>query len=215
MLHDFLIANRGEILGRSRTKLAARKALTPSEAELADGLPLFLDQLIGILRSENGERTAGLGSVSTSVALHDGELVRIGLTVGRVVHDYGSICQSVTELADERHVAITADELQTFNRCLDQAIAQAVTEYEHQRDRTVGGNPGAAHLSFLAHQMGDLLTTSMLTFDALAGGSVGVHGRTGTLLGRSLQRMRVLIDCTLAEARRVQPRNRCACPSPS
>jgi hypothetical protein len=26
---------------------------------------------------------------------------------------------------------------QTFNRCLDDATAQAVTEYEHQRDRKV------------------------------------------------------------------------------
>jgi hypothetical protein len=49
--------------------------------------------------------------------------------------------------------------------------------------------------------MRNLLSTSMLTFDALSRGSVGVHGSTGTLLGRSLRRMRVLIDRTLAEVR--------------
>src|SRR4029079_5141508 len=83
---------------------------------------------------------------------------------------------------------------------LDDAIAQAVTEYEGQRDLTAAG-PGAAHLGFLAHEMRNLLGTSILTFQALERGSVGVQGSTGSMLGRSLRRMRVLVDRTLAEVR--------------
>jgi hypothetical protein len=120
------VANRAEILGRSRAKLVAREVPPPTEAELKGGLPLFLDQLIAILRAEKGERSQALGGVSDSATLHGGELLPIGLTVGQLVHDYGSICQSVTELADAYDVAITADEFQTFNRCLNDAIAQAV-----------------------------------------------------------------------------------------
>ena len=200
MLYEFLLTNRDEILVRSRAKLFGRKAPTPTEAELADGLPLFMDQLIAILRAAKSDRGAGHRNMAASAGLHGGELLRLGLTVGQVVHDYGSICQSVTELAHERDVAITADEFQTLNRCLDDAIAEAVTTYEQQRDRTVGVS-GVAHLGFLAHEMRNLLSTSMLTFEALSRGSVGVHGSTGTLLGRSLRRMRVLIDRTLAEVR--------------
>jgi len=129
MLQDFLSARRAEILDRSRTKLSARQAPTPTEAELADGLPIFLDQLISILSAGKNDRSAGHLSVATSAALHGGELLRMGLTVGQVVQDYGSICQSVTELADEHQVAISAEEFHTFNRCLDDAIAQAVTAY--------------------------------------------------------------------------------------
>jgi signal transduction histidine kinase len=200
VLYEFLLTNRDEILARSRGKLSGRKAPTPTRAELAEGLPLFMDQLIAILRAAKSERAEEHRSMATSAGLHGGALLRIGLTVGQVVHDYGSICQSVTELADEHDVAISADEFQTLNRCLDDAIAEAVTTYEEQRDRTVGG-AGVAHLGFLAHEMRNLLSTSMLTFDALSRGSVGVHGSTGTLLGRSLRRMRVLIDRTLAEVR--------------
>jgi signal transduction histidine kinase len=200
VLYEFLLTNRDEILVLSRAKLSGRKAPTPTQAELADGLPLFMDQLIAILRAAKNDRGAQHRDIAASAGLHGGELLRLGLTVGQVVHDYGSICQSVTELADERKVAITADEFQTLNRCLDDAIAEAVTTYERQRDRTVGG-PGMAHLAFLAHEMRNLLSTSMLTFEALSRGSVGVHGSTGTLLGRSLRRMRVLIDRTLAEVR--------------
>jgi signal transduction histidine kinase len=201
VLHEFLIANRGEILQRSRTKLAARQIPTPTETELAHGLPLFLDQLTGILHTEKGDRGAGHQSISTSATQYGGDLLRNGLTVGQVVQDYGSICQSVMELAAESSLEITADEFQTFNSCLDDATAQAVTEYERQRDRSGAGGPGAAHLGFLAHEMRNLLTTSMLTYEALARGSVGINGSTGNLLGRSLRRMRVLIDRTLAEVR--------------
>jgi signal transduction histidine kinase len=200
VFHEFLAANREEILRRSRAKLTARKVPTPTVAELSDGLPLFLDQLIRILRAQKNERAQDHMSVSSSAALHGHELLRIGLTVGQVVHDYGSICQSVTELADETNISITADEFHTFNRCLDDAIAGAVTTYEHHRDRMVE-RTGVAHLGLLAHEMRNLLNTSMLTFAALERGSIGVNGSTGTLLGRSLRRMRVLIDRTLAEVR--------------
>jgi signal transduction histidine kinase len=200
VLHEFLITNRREILARSREKLATREVPIPTASELADGLPLFLDQLIAVLRTGKGERSSGQSSVGNSAALHGGELQRLGLTVGQVVQDYGSICQSVTELADERDVAITAAEFHTFNGCLDDATARAVTEYEHRRDRRVVGS-GAAHLDFLAHEMRNLLTTSMLTFDALRRGTVGIQGSTGTLHARNLLRMRALIDRTLAEVR--------------
>jgi signal transduction histidine kinase len=181
-------------------KLNRRDAPTPTTSELESGLPLFLDQLVAILRTKKGAGVAENASVSASAALHGGDLLRMGLTVGQVVEDYGSICQSVMELAEEQSVPIAADEFQTFNRCLDEATAQAVTEYEQQRDRT-SGSPGVAHLGFLAHEMRNLLSTSILTFDALRKGTVGVLGSTGTLHARSLRRMRALIDRTLAEVR--------------
>jgi nitrogen-specific signal transduction histidine kinase len=200
VLHEFLIANRGDILALSRAKLAARQIPTPTESELAEGLPLFLDQIVSILRAEKSDRNAGHDSVSASAAVHGGELQRIGLTVGQVVQDYGSICQSVTELADRRGAHITAEEFQTFNRCLDDATAQAVTEYEHQRDRKADG-PAGTELGFLAHEMRNLLATSMLTFEAIVRGTVGINGSTSNLHGRNLRRMRVLIDRTLAGVR--------------
>lgn len=199
-LHEFLVANRAEVLERARAKVVGRSAPTPTDAELKNGLPLFLDQLIGVLRDAPTEDHAAHPNVVASAILHGEDLLRRGLTVGQVVQDYGSICQSVTELASERYVAISAVEFQTFNRCLDEAIAQAVTEYEHQRDRSIN-SPGTAHLGVLAHEMRNLLTTSMLTFEALEKGSVGIQGSTGALLGRSLRRMRALIDRTLAEVR--------------
>jgi signal transduction histidine kinase len=199
-LHTFLATNRTEILDRSRSKLAGRDAPVRTELELTEGLPRFLDQLVAVLAGNKSDLSAEHDSVAASATIHGGELLRRGLTIGQVVQDYGSICQSVTEVAAERHAAITAEDFQTFNGCLDKAIAHAVTEYERQRDRTVGGQ-SVEHLGGLAHEMRNLLTTAMLTFDALSTGSVGITGNTSALLGRSLRRMRALVDRTLAEVR--------------
>ena len=167
---------------------------------MVDGLPRFLDQLVSMLSAQKDARGSGHRNISAGATPSGGELSQVGLTVGQVVRDCGSICHSVRELADERELAITADELHAFNRCLDEATAQAVTEYEHQRDQALSGE-GVAHLGFLAHEMRNLLTTSMLSFDALGRGTVGVKGSMGALLGRSLQRMRALVERTLAEVR--------------
>jgi signal transduction histidine kinase len=200
MLFEFLRDNRDEILARSRRKLTGRQVPTPTAAELAHGLPLFLDQLINILQAEKGVRARQHGEVAESAALHGEDLLRMGLTVGQVVHDYGSICQSVTELAEETKVSIAVEEFQTFNRCLDDAIAQAVTAFERDRDLSAL-TPQAMRVASLAHELRNLLTASLLTYDALSTGSVGIHGSTGTLLGTSLRRMRLLIDRTLSEVR--------------
>ena len=45
--------------------------------------------------------------------------------------------QSITDLAHEKDAKIQVDEFRTLNRCLDNAIANAVTEFAYQRDFAV------------------------------------------------------------------------------
>ena len=54
MLHDFLTANRVELVRRCRVKVAKRGAPSPTASELEHGIPLFLEQLIGTLSRELG-----------------------------------------------------------------------------------------------------------------------------------------------------------------
>jgi signal transduction histidine kinase len=199
-LHSFLVANRQEVLARSRSKLGGRSASTPKAADASGGIAVFLDQLITVLGTTPDDLATKHAGVTASAAIHGADLLRRGLTVAQVVQDYGSICQSVTEVAAERQAAITASEFKLFNECLDEAMAQAVTAYQHERDPVIGAS-NVTQLGVLAHEMRNLLSTSILCFDALSRGSVGVNGTTGTMLGRSLQGMRDLIDRTLAEVR--------------
>jgi len=208
MLHEFLTTNREELVKRCRAKVATRVAPAPTEIELEHGIALFLDQLIHTLRSELGAPREGSSQlpaeIGTTAGKHGNELLRKGFTVDQVVHDYGDLCQSVTELAAENRAPISVDEFRTFNRCLDNAIADAVTEFGRQRDQlrsTAGEQVLNERLGSLAHELRNLLNSAILAFQAIKEGNVAVAGATGAVLERSLLALRDVIDRSLAEVR--------------
>ncbi len=196
MLHEFLETKRGEIITRTKVKVAARAVPRATEIELTHGVPLFVDQLIDTLKRSRLRSD----EMDASATKHGDEMLRMGFSVGQVVHDYGDICQAVTELAFELDAKITVDEFHTLNRCLDDAIAQAVTEYERLREQTLVDR-GTERMGALAHELRNRLSTAMLSFGILKGGTVTIHGSTGALLDRSLKGLNDLIDRSLAEVR--------------
>ena len=132
MLHEFIAVNREEIIRRCRAKVATRSVPPPTEAEIDHGVPVFLDQLVDALR-------LGLTSspeIGRSAVQHGHDLLLQGFTVSQVVHDYGDVCQSITELAVETNAPISTEDFRTLNRCLDDAIAGAVTEYGRERNQS-------------------------------------------------------------------------------
>jgi signal transduction histidine kinase len=200
MLDRFIASHRDEIITRCRAKVAVRSVPVPSQPDEDYGVPLFLDQLIEALRP--GARSSP--AIGESAIRHGLELLRKGFTVSQVVHDYGDVCQSVTELATEMNAAISSADFCVLNRCLDDAIAGAVTEYGRQRDQAtvdVAAAQGADRLEFLAHELRNLINTAILSFEVLRTGNVGVAGSTGTVLHRSLLGLRALIGRSLAEVR--------------
>src|SRR6186713_2298855 len=132
MLYEFITLNREEIVTRCRAKVATRSMPPPSEAEINHGVPLFLDQLVDMLRSGGTSTLA----IDASAGQHGHDLLLQGFTVSQVVHDYGDVCQAITELAVETDAPISTDDFRVLNRCLDDAIAGAVTEYGRQRNQS-------------------------------------------------------------------------------
>ncbi len=200
MLNDFLVANRAEILARARTRVAARRAPVPTEVELTTGLPAFLDQLVHALRLALSSDVIDHDAITTAAAEHGSSLLRQGFTVAQVVHDYGDLCQVITELVVEQGSAITTEEFRTLNLCLDDAIAGAVTEYARLREGTIR-DEGTERLGVLAHEMRNVLNAAMLSFDSIKRGVVAPGGSTSLLHGRSLLNLRNLIDRSLADVR--------------
>jgi signal transduction histidine kinase len=124
--------------------------------------------------------------------------------VDQVVHDYGDLCQAVAELALEQNAGVTTEEFRTLNRCLDNAIADAVSEFGHQRERlirSVGADAVGERLGALAHEQRNLLDSAMLAVAAVKRGHVGLGGPTGAMLDRSLAGLRAVIDRSLADVR--------------
>lgn len=199
MLEEFIDTRRELILERTREKVSGRSAPRATERELEDGVPLFLDHLSARLRVGMG-KTDTEDLLSAGATLRGAVLWKLGLTIGQVVHDYGNICQAVTELAVELSMAIPTEDFKTLNMCLDIAIAEAVTEHSRQREQQMVWE-GAEHLGELAHELRNFLNSATLAYEALRSGSVGPSGSTGAILGRSLTGMRDLVTRTLAEVR--------------
>jgi signal transduction histidine kinase len=123
--------------------------------------------------------------------------------VSQVVHDYGDICQAVTELAVELAAPIDADDFRTLNRCLDDAIASAVTEFGRSR-RYAGGEEQDRERQrngFFTHELRNLVNTATVAFGVLKTGNVGIGGSTAAIVDRSLSGLRALIARSVAEVR--------------
>ncbi len=141
-MHEFLVANRAELI-RRRAKVARRPAPEARGKELEFGIAFFLDQLIETLQAEkavdparvcvvsgsSGGVASSLSEMGDAATKHGRELASHGFTIDQVVHDYGDLCQAITELAFENDAPIATKEFHTLNRCLDNAIADAVTEF--------------------------------------------------------------------------------------
>lgn len=216
MLHEFLDANRADLIARCRAKVGERAIPGASGRELSFGITIFLDQLIKTLRVEKGpepmrsRKVSGLASgiitpseIGETASRHGRELLQHGFTVEDVVHDYGDLCQAITDLAFERGASIETDEFRTLNRCLDNAIATAVSEFGYLHDQAITEQNSKAlneQLGFLAHELRNSLSVATLALAVIRQGNVGITGATGAVLDRSLVTMRILIDRSLADA---------------
>jgi RNase P subunit RPR2 len=131
MLHQFVATNRDAIIAKT-TEAAKLRSSPVASGLIENGAPRFLSQLSQTLVTEGrghlmpGGRDAAIGE---SASRHGAELLALGFTVSQIVHVYGDICQAVTGIAMANNTSITIEEFQILNRCLDEAIAAALTEH--------------------------------------------------------------------------------------
>ena len=142
MLSTLLNENRADLVERCRLKVLKRSPPHPDPDQVNRGVALFLAQLIEMLnlddvmgvfdphRQESATQKGVSERIAAAAKKQARELRARGLTVDQVVHDYGDLCQAITELAFERNAQIEVSEFHTLNRLLDNAIAAAVTEFE-------------------------------------------------------------------------------------
>jgi signal transduction histidine kinase len=218
MLYEFLSANRDELISRCRDKVALRSSSPNRTKELEYGITPFLDQLIKTLQMErtsdpmlsrevsgaSGGENSALSEMGRVATQHGHELHRHGFTVDQVVHDYGDLCQAITDLAFERDRPIEVDEYRTLNRCLDNAIAGAVSEFNFQVNASANEQQALAlneRLGFFAHELRNQIHTATLALSLIRSGRVALNGATGDLLDRSMLGLTNLIDRSLAEVR--------------
>lgn len=216
-MSEFLSSNRTDLEARCRAKVALRPGRSATERQLESGVPIFLDQLIRTLVLEqsaapmDSHKISGppgggqaVSEMGTSAAQHGKELLELGYTVDQVVHDYGDLCQAITEMAIERGAPFDTAEFKTLNRCLDNAIAEAVREFSHLRDclfSDQSARDANEQRGFFAHELRNLLNTVSMAFTAAKAGNLSLSGATGTIMERNLAGLRQLIDASLVEVK--------------
>jgi signal transduction histidine kinase len=224
MMHEFLFNNRDDLIARCKSKVALRPKREATDDQLKNGIPLFLDQLTRTLEAEqrnddkssleisgtSGGDLLALSEVGVSAATHGKALLTLGYSVDQVVHDYGDLCQAITDLAFERDAPFSIDEYRTLNRCLDNAIADAVSAFSVQRDSRIAEKTSTdsnQRLGFLVHELRNSLNVAKLATQAMEMGGLTIMGATGAVLKRSHASMQQLIDSSLADVRNLSDAN--------
>ena len=233
LLHEFLRANETAILAACEAKSAEIGGMQLSADETKTGLPIFFKQLLTVLEHTPAEpeesqvdrpamaraanasdepaiaRASGRpfeAEVARSAGTHGSELQKRGYTLSHVVHAYGSMCQAITEMAIQKNEPVDPAEFKKLNRCLDVAIAGAVTMFQ-ARHISLDSSREIQHLGFLAHELRNALTTVNVSLRLIKNGVVGFGGSTGQVLDRGLKHIQELIDRSLTEVRlRVDPK---------
>jgi len=218
MMYEFLSNNADDLIRRCIDKVNKRPQRNASVEQLRTGIPMFLEQLTKTLQAEERLGAAAAMQISgasggdetddsemgATAAAHGAELLALDYTVDQVVHDYWDLCQAITDLAVERDAPFSANEFRTLNRCLDNAIASAVTEFSFQRDCAMSDRHASEtneRLGFLMHELRNSLSVATMAVVAMEAGQLSISGATGALLKRGHAAMQRLINLSLEDVR--------------
>jgi signal transduction histidine kinase len=206
LLHEFLLAERDNILALCSNKIVRLADSRSSSVEMERGLPLFYDELIEVLRADTDEfREAPNNAIENvhrnSAERRGKESLRLGYSISQVVYGYGAVCQAITQYIESNSNQITSPrEFNRLNFCLDIAIAQAVTEF-NRGQRENAEHSEVERLGFLAHELRNALTSASLAYQLVKTGKVGADGSTSQIIERAHARMKHIIDRSLVEVR--------------
>ncbi len=120
-LEVFVTSNRERIIDLSRTRTRDRAVPFPTELEVAEGIPLFVEHLIETVLVPLVSRRPRPEQVTIGAK----DLVE-RFTISQVVCGYVCICQVIAHLAAE---AIGPKESLLLDVCLDDLISEAITAH--------------------------------------------------------------------------------------
>ena len=199
MLDTFIDANRYEIVGRCLRALQ-RRYPDRADEDLSHGFASFVDEVIIALRENASDSSGSAAPGESNAAEHAIARKRQGFDLSRVIHDYGLVCDSISELLNRCDEQPSAREFQILNRCIDEAVSQAAEAFwseTHEEDE----QEKAQRLGFLAHEIRNAVSSANMAFNLIRHGRVAADGRTADVVERGLARISKLVDRTLAEAR--------------
>ena len=164
------------------------------ELELVDHLPAFLEEIAHSLRYRQSPEE------SRVAAEHGLQRLRLGFSLNGVVREYGALRDAIVQVAAAEQVPLTEPELSVLFDCVITGIAEAVSEYQRQRDAELSRHLNE-HFAFIAHELRNPLGSALAALGLLERtGRLDGSTRFAQVVSRSLNRMHELIDSTLRSA---------------
>lgn len=202
-LHQVIAARREEVIGRWLAEV--RGTLAPDampHLELVNHIPEFVDEIMAALRADAGLPSRGVtADDGVTAAGHGAQRLRLGFSLDAVVREYGPLRDAIVAIAREAGVVPTFRELHVLFDAIIGGIADAVSEYNRQRDAELLRQANE-HFAFIAHELRNPLGSATMAFQLLQQqGELPAGNRSVSALERGLRRTAELIDHTLRVAR--------------
>lgn len=194
-LHDFMVIHREEILSACHARLRDEN---PDCPDLEQDLTTFFDEIVNVLRRDDGVDEHGTPpATSSAAAARLGERQqRAGLHPARVPLIFGAISQAIGQIGEHHELSIGADEYRLFNSCIDTGVATSIENYwngeKAKRDQQI-----TERFGYLAHEIRVAVGNAAMAFKLLRGGDLKLNGRTAEVLANNLVRLETLVARTL------------------
>ena len=170
--------------------------------ELVDGLPTFIDELIGVLREHEGAAgvmpdSARAGELAVD---HGAQRFHAGFSLGAVIREYGVLRECLLDLIRDRGLVVEIDELQVLLDALNAAVVNATEQYIRERDQVIE-RQSQRYFGFIAHELRNPLGSALLAAHALQRRDDAQADAALARLVRNLAILRDLIDNSLISVR--------------
>ena len=194
-LAELVAAHGAQILAHWKTQVSG--SLHPEampHPQLIDHLPAFLDEIAQAMRDREGP------DGSRVAAEHGQQRLALGFSLDGVVREYGALSDAILAVAREQQVSVRESERDVLFGCIITGIADAVSEYQRQRDAELQRHMNE-HFAFIAHELRNPLGSALAAVSMLErNGQLNTSERFAQVLSRGLTRMHELIDSTLRTA---------------
>jgi signal transduction histidine kinase len=205
LLHDVIVQNSVRIVELTERRRSLRST-SPRSPPAFDAVPAFLAHLVDALAPATSAHALGVVLANTSRKIkEDAEqqgrvLQRRGCSVAQLVSAYGDICQVLTELASEGDAGMSARDFGVLNRCLDDAVASALTAHGLQRERFLAREE-LYRQKLLAYELTNLLNVATLSFESVSDWPVSDGQARQALHAQSLAALRGVVNRSVNDAR--------------
>jgi signal transduction histidine kinase len=194
-LCDILSARRAEILHIWTSSIRPLPdAAQITTLELVDHLPKILDELTEILRSW-AEKGQVFDRPSTS-GKHGVQRFGLGFVIEAVIREYSLLHRCIIEMIHEQGAEVSIYEQRILSDFVFSGIAEAATEYSHQRDTELRRQANE-HFAFLAHELRTPLASVQFALGSLHGKDLVRSTPLADVLLRGITRMNDLIEGAL------------------